>query len=833
MKMMKAKMSLALSLTIGLAFNTGIFASPQSNDSANLTDRFGDALPEGSWARLGTVRFRQGFFLYRAVYSPDGKTIACAAAGRGLCLWDAATGKLLRRIGQATHANAVAFSPNGKLLMSQDKGTPALFETATGRLLGPLPGAAGGVAAVAFAPDGKGVAVARYNGGFGVWDVDESAKTRKRFDKAEPSTRCLAFSPDGKWLATGGEDRIVYLWDTTGGEERGKLMGHEKEISSVVFCPDSNTLVSASNESSICFWDVKRRKSLRAVDGKHDTVTTVAATRDGKTLASGHGDGTIALWNARTGEAIRHWRAHYARLTTLDFAPDGATLVSGTVWGSGPQLWEVAAGKEKNPIEGHCTPVDHLAFSSDGRNVLSIERDGLSLRWDLSGERRCVRSERPIWATYGHGCAISPTGGTAATWAYKDDLIRLWDMATNKELHALGTFKDDQQRGRVFPSLSFSADGKLLAFAGTKERVAIVWDAASGKELRRYTGFPNRISCVALSPNGTRIAVGSESANGTETIAAWDVTSGKKGVTYSSVQPVHHLLFSPDGRVLASGHWNGPAHLWDVDTGRELRPLSVAASVNGLAFSADGKWLAGAGADYDQKIHVWEVMTGQEVYVWSGHISGAMAVAFATDGRILASGGADSTILLWDVTGRSKEGRLCPARWKPSELEQRWKELASFVAPKATRAIWDLVADPEQTVALLRQRLKPIESVPSARLERLLRDLNDDSFETRSKATEELEQIVDAAAPALRKRLTEKPTLEVRRRIQQILAKLEPSSSTERLRALRAIQVLEYSGTPEAKKCLETVASGLAEARSTQEAKAALARLAARPDLKP
>lgn len=172
-----------------------------------------------------------------------------------------------------------------------------------------------------------------------------------------------------------------------------------------------------------------------------------------------------------------------------------------------------------------------------------------------------------------------------------------------------------------------------------------------------------------------------------------------------------------------------------------------------------------------------------------------------------------------------KDGCLQAMKWTPRELEKRWIDLASNAGPQAAQALWDLVASPEQSVPLLRQRIKPVVPADATRVERLMANLDSEDFETRTKATEELFSLVDGAAPALRKRLTEKPPLEVRQRIKQILDKLEPTADAEHLRTLRAIQVLEYAGTPEARQHLRALAKGVAEARLTREAKAALLRL--------
>jgi hypothetical protein len=226
-------------------------------------------------------------------------------------------------------------------------------------------------------------------------------------------------------------------------------------------------------------------------------------------------------------------------------------------------------------------------------------------------------------------------------------------------------------------------------------------------------------------------------------------------------------------------------------------------------------------------VTLWEAATGQELVRFTGHQGYVWSVAFSPDGRTVVSGCYDTTGLVWDVTGRLKAGRLEAVELTPRELETLWTSLSGAAGPRAHRALWTLVAAPQQTLPFLQARLPLRAAAADARrIDRLVAELDDERFEVREKASNDLAALGQSAEAALRKALAGQPSPEVRLRAQELLDRLGKSGS---LRPVRVASVLEQIGTPEARRLLETLAQDASEAELRQEAKAALARMARRP----
>jgi hypothetical protein len=225
-------------------------------------------------------------------------------------------------------------------------------------------------------------------------------------------------------------------------------------------------------------------------------------------------------------------------------------------------------------------------------------------------------------------------------------------------------------------------------------------------------------------------------------------------------------------------------------------------------------------------IRLWEVATGKERARFEEPRGTVYVLAFSPDGRRLATTSPNGSLLVWDVTGRMKDGRLAPAKLSPPELETAWGDLGGDDAGKAHRAVWLLAAAPEQALPLLRESLKPATAVDTGRLKKLVAALDDDDFEVREKATQELEELGDRAEAALKKALEGTPSAEVRQRVRHLLDRQRGAgASPERLRQSRALEALVQTGGPEAKRLLEELAQGAADAALTKEAKAALRRI--------
>jgi RNA polymerase sigma factor (sigma-70 family) len=794
-------------------------------ESRQHRDRYGDPLPAGALARLGSTRLRHGFFTLALAFSPDGKMLASAGAGRGLCLWDTATGKEVHTLVPAGQCYAVAFSPNGRSVASSfGIKQLGLWDTATGTLIRSLQGSESGTTqAIAFAPDGQTLALAGYDSVVRLCDVASGQEIRQ-LKGHEDGIRTLAFAPDGHTLASGSMDKTVRLWDPATGKELARLSGHTGAVMRVVFSPDGKTLLSAETadgsatgkpQGTIRFWDVATAKEVRSLDSE-DVMGTALIFAGADFLATGHQDGSIRVWNAATGEKVRQWQAHFYPVYALAVSSDGKTLASGAS-SSTIRLWDAATGQERFPQGGAYSAPYGLSFATDGSSVLLRSRDHTQRRWDWFHDKETVTT----WKSQPWGLTnrITPDGKTMAAVHPSDHTIGIWTDPESKEPRRLG--KHD---GRVLV-LEFSPDSNLLA-SGGRDALIRIWDLHAGKELGRIQ-VDHQIECLAFSPDGKTLASGGAALKG-PTIQLWEVPSGKRLRSLDHNGEVADLAFSPSGKLLAAADFrdkDGP-HLWDLHSGREIPLPRAGQEGNALTFSPDSRLLAWGSVNGENRIHIVEIASRQEVLHFEGHHSGILRLAFSPTGQLLASGGGDATVLIWDLTGHYHEGRFTPTRLASQDLEACWANLSSSDAAKAYRAEQALMrATPEQVVPFLNERL-PLSALPDAeQIAAWIRDLDNSKYAVRTKAGQQLAKLGPRIEGALRAALAAKPTLEARQRLEKLLEALDPVHFPELLRRVRAIAVLEHLATPEA-------AQVLAQPRKTErgnwlerEATAALKRL--------
>jgi RNA polymerase sigma factor (sigma-70 family) len=733
--------------------------------------------------------------------SPDGETIAVGREGErldkerpirlrslksGIPPGKSAEKDLCRQPG---NCGMLLFTPDGKKLVAvnkakqlpgnrqEDKQLVVVWDAVSGkeivRFTAPRP-ASNHRAAVAVS--NRLLALGLEDGAAGLWDLSSGKERRLNTDHVGKNpgagfgTFAVVFSPDGKMLVSGGRDDRVKLWDVASGRRLHTLERHYSWVETLAVSPDGRTVASSGQDGLIRLWDAVSGKDACPQVGHKHTVSLTALTPDGKTAVTAGWDNTLRWWDMSKGREIRVVELPRS-LMGLAISPDGKTVL-GALHEEFLHTWDLTTGRESTPTNLPRQKVGALAFTPDGKQFVSASGAHVSVwEWPALKLVRTIELPKPVKSPGENECeslAISPDGRWLATVAH-----RSWYR---------------EEKGLRF---GYGADG-----------VVDLWDLTTGKRVRRLADGPNVFRTAAFTADGRLVLMG----------------GGGNSIPAEGKRPAQKLqeeisLIDPLAARLVRGFSSPPT------------PANVQVRyITGSLLSPDGRILYVA---YNSGTIIgYETATGQPRRTLSGHLDYVGALASAADGRRLISGGNDGAALVWDVTlAAAATPRKTPL--DAATVEKLWATATRSDAKSAFAALADLAATGEQTVALLRKQIKPIPKGPSdVELDRVFENLDSDDFTVRDKASRDLADFGESAVPGVRKRLVKGVSLELRLRALAFLDRFDHKElSPGRLRQLRAVELLEGIGTPDARKLLLELAHGAPGVPQTLEAAAALARL--------
>jgi WD40 repeat protein len=810
-----------------------------------------------------------------AAVSGDGKTLATTGSDGIVRLWDVATGKERARLARSEAGgpggDMLALSRDGKRLARISFNQNTIYDATTGKELkqfgeaAPGPGVAGGLMRtlpyrIEFGPDAKTLllvtverdaAAQTTKAVLVIWDI-ENGKQLKRLDSWPEAAAPLRGGAPG------------------GGFARGRGFGLTTAVNMVV-SPDHKLAALPLDVKTIVLMDLSTGKEAKRIErsaGNWIGVGTLAFTADGKSLlVIGGVGGRVVVCDVSTGkftegkdtEGAKSWGTVSARAgvrQSFALSEDGKAFT----WPEGSTLHvvEVATGKDRNTTTGHANPVQGVFFSADGKTLTTVSSDRAGRgfgaigatsdaavrRWDAATgkEEAAVASAALPRAGL---ATVSPDGKVFAITSLARGVL-LVDVSTGKTLQTLKT--DEPRLGAQIAV--FSPDSRTVAITTPEETKVRLFDVASGLSKRELL-LPNRTEetpfyperRMVFSPDGRFIAVSDLKLH------VFDAASGKesRALPIPEGATFRYAAFSPDGRNLAMELSDGEIQLFELASGktrlvinaktraqpdpdlppaiafRASRLLGTAEPIS-LAIAPDGRLLAQTGED--GKVHLWDLRSGKEAAALAGHRGQVTTVAFSGDGKRLASGGSDTTALIWDAEALRKKLPRPVASLTRDKVESLWGGLSNSDAGRAYEAVCALAGDPTKAVPLLRERLKPAAAADDKLVTRLVADLDADEFDTRENAKKQLARLGESAAGALRKALENKPSAEMKRNIDELLAGLNGATpSDDRVLLTRALETLEMIGTPEAVAVLKSLAGGAPDTFLTNQAKAALERL--------
>jgi len=576
-------------------------------------------------------------------FSPDGKHIL-SCGDTTIKLWDINSGREIKTFyGHTGRVNCVVFSPDGSQILSGsgygDGDTIKIWDTASGRVIKSL--SSNDITSVAFSPDGKQILSGSLDNTMGLWDASSGHLIHTFYGHTDRVLTVL-FSPDSRYYLSSSADETIKLWDAVSRQEIKTFPGTRTWSDAVAFSPDSKQIIAKSGDNTLILWDITTGNALRIFTGYY--FCSVEFSPDGTKILSGTSsgyNGIINLWDIRTGQEIKRFTFIsdqtgdfiHNTVNTVKFNSDGKYFLSGS---TKIRLWEIETGNEVRTFSGYVKTSSSIAVSPDSRQILSGYMGSSIDSWDILNGRKIIDF-------FGHvdtfSVAYSPNGQYTVS-GYSG--IKLWDATNGIEIKAFY-----RNEGQVFSAV-FNRDGSQI-ISSDPQGISI-WDIASGSEIKTIPTVGRNISSVNFSSDGSQAFFGYYDG----IIKSWDILNDKEIKTfYGHTAHVAYIINSPDKRYILSSsiYEDRTIRLWDVFTGQEVRSFLHTNRVTSIAFSHNGtQILAGFS---DGKIRLWDTESGREIRPFTGHFGSISSVSFTQDGKQIISGSSDGTIRLWDTsTGR-------------------------------------------------------------------------------------------------------------------------------------------------------------------------------------
>jgi WD40 repeat protein len=566
----------------------------------------------------------------KAVFSRDETRIATADDSGEFRVWDATTGKQLLLGKHPGGASSIAFSPDGKTVVTagldkQRKGGVNFWDVNSGELKKELTAHESLVFDVEFSPNGERLATCSKDESIKIWD--SSAKLLQTIEGHTDDVTAIAFNHDGTQIVSGSKDRSVRVWNIANAELVVEFHGHSGIIRAVAFRPDGDYVASASDDKTVRTWDVEDKEPRHVLVGHKDEVHGVVYANDNTTLASAGFDSAIHIWNSRSTKLQHTLRGHNSHVRGVVFSRDDSQLLSAAD-DKTARLWKLTTNDVDPEFPGM-----QICFHPLGKQIataVAVTSRQYEVRiFDIDKQtqlQRIVFDGRINDLQYNHAgsqiALCSPTGE-----------IVIYDTADSKKLRELsGT--------NIQMRLAFSPDDSLLA-VGDREGTLRIWNLTNDEPPRLINAHGDGVAGVEFSPAGSVLA-----SAGMDMVAKlWNVKEATEIRTLKGHSAIlTQITFRPDGKELATSSFDGTIRTWDAETGAQKQQLVAGKFyLNSVAYSPDGTRIASGS---DQLIKIWEVDSGKQVFSRWGH-NCVNELVFSPDGKWLGSAGSHKNVRLW------------------------------------------------------------------------------------------------------------------------------------------------------------------------------------------